>query len=104
HNDNLQARDNDSLSFSDVGNFTYSPISFLNLEGFLYFLPGLARLAGGKGSEYFLDKFLVYLDNDKRRAALSKAERIALFNYLLFIQKNISDCIEYNLDTEELGE
>ncbi|WP_199524814.1 hypothetical protein [Pseudoalteromonas sp. bablab_jr011] len=104
HERTLQHRDNESLSFNDVGIITYSPISFINLEGFLYFLPGLARLASAKGEYYFLDTFLIHLDNEERRKSLNADERRALLRYLLYLRGSIFDDIARNLDEESLDE
>ncbi|KAA3641836.1 MAG: hypothetical protein DWP95_06025 [Proteobacteria bacterium] len=100
----LQARNNDTISFRDVGNIAYSPISFINLEGFLYYLPGLARLAKGVGDEYFLDTFLIFFENKRRRNSLNLDERKALLYYLLDLKTSNSSSIEKNGDCEDLNE
>ncbi|MBU2891849.1 hypothetical protein KO495_00765 [Colwellia sp. D2M02] len=104
HDDTLLSKDNDTISFQDVGNIAYSPISFTSIEGFLYYLPGLARLATGTGEEYFLDTFLVYLENEERRNALNGNEKKALSKYLAYLGDSIQSEIQENLDTEDLVE
>lgn len=104
HNEALCAKDNDLITFKDVGNISYSPISFISISGFLYYLPGLARLASGTGDEYFLDTFLIYLDNNERRMALSREERQALAEYLIHLKDILLQSIQENLDEEDLDE
>lgn len=104
HEATLVSNDNDSISFMDVGNIAYSPIGFISVEGFLYYLPGLARLAAGTGEEYFLNNFLIYLENKQRRGALSQTEKKALADYLIKLKSTISDSIKENLDGEELDD
>jgi len=104
HEATLSSKDNDSISFKDVGNIAYSPIGFISIEGFLYYLPGLSRLAAGSGDEYFLDNFLVYFENEQRRNALNQQEKKALADYLVDLKSAISDSIQNNLDDEDLDE
>ena len=104
HDATLRASDNDSISFQDVGNIAYSPISFISIEGFLYYLPGLARLAGGIEDEYFLDTFLVYLECQERRNSLNEHERKTLSDYLVYLKETIIESIQENLDSEDLDE
>ncbi|GAB4190194.1 MAG: hypothetical protein Tsb002_17940 [Wenzhouxiangellaceae bacterium] len=104
HDATLRSKDNDTISFKDVGNVSYSPISFISVEGFLYYLPGLARLAGCDGDEYFLDTFLIYFDNPERRDALNDLERKVLSDYLIFLKESMSNSIQDNLDESDLDE
>lgn len=106
HDATLQRRNNDTISFSDVGNISNTPIFFITVEGFLYFLPGLARLASSAedDNEYFLDTFLTHLDNESRRSAMTKHERIALAKYLNKLKQEIGESIKLNLDEEDLDE
>lgn len=104
HEATLASKDIDSISFMDVGNIAYSPIGFISVEGFLYYLPGLARLITGTGEEYFLDNFLIYLENEQRRNALNQKEKKALADYLIELKSVIPDSIQDNLDGEDLDE
>lgn len=45
HDQTLLSRTPDTIAVEDVGNPGWDPISFITPEGFLYYLPGLARLA-----------------------------------------------------------
>jgi len=104
HEATLALKDNDSISFSDVGNIAYTPISFISIEGFMYYLPGLARLAAGSGDEYFMDTFLVHLDNPNRRDAFTTLEKRALSEYLIWLKSVLSESLEANLDGRDLDE
>ncbi len=104
HDATLRSRNNDTISFDDVGNISYTPISFMTVEGFLYYLPGLARLASDTDENYFLMNFLIHLDDEDRRNAMTAAEKIALASYLSDLKKGAFECIEYNFDHEDLDE
>jgi hypothetical protein len=104
HDATLCSKNNDTLSFGDVGNISYSPISFITVEGFLYYLPGLARLARDTGDNYFLMTFLIYLDDWERRNAMTEPEKRALASYLSDLKQYAFTSIEYNLDHEDMDE
>lgn len=104
HNETLRSRDLDSLSFNDVGSVGYSPIGYISLDGFLYYLPALARLANATGDKYFLDTFLIYMENKEWRIALTTSEREALVDYLVNLKISLADEIQKNNDERDLEE
>jgi hypothetical protein len=92
----------ENISFKELGNLSWNPISFSTIEGFLYYLPALARLAAGKGDKYFLDQFLIHVNDDARINAFTVLEKKALTKYLKWLSNEMGDEIEYNMDTEDL--
>jgi hypothetical protein len=98
----LLSNDNDSISFSLVGNMCTSPISSSSIEGILYYLPGLSRLSAGEGSEYFLDQLLVYVDDERFLTQLLPVEASAFKAYLEWLNLTKRSEIEKNGDDLEL--
>jgi len=74
HNQTLSAHTPESLSVDDVGNPGWDPICFATPSAYLYFFPGLARLAlTGSGRAFYLDQFVFHLSN--RLDLLDDSER-----------------------------
>lgn len=80
----------------------WNPISFSDVDGFLYYVPALAKLAEGSGDEYFLDQYLIHLDRDERIAAMNSSERAALRDHLEYLRDKLRDQIEFSVDLPAL--
>jgi hypothetical protein len=100
----LMKNDNESISFELVGRMGSSPMASSSIEGILYYLPGLARLSAGGGDDYFLDQFIVYIDDDRLMADLQVEEAKALREYLEWLSTTNSSEIERNGDDIDLND
>lgn len=100
--DLLRSFTRDNISFSELGNIAWNPISSANVEGFLYYMPALARLALGKGDKYFLDQFMIHVNKKERLRCMTEEEKDALRNFLVYLRHEIQLEIEENLDGNEL--
>jgi hypothetical protein len=49
HKETLRSHTLDTISLEQVGNAGWAPICFVTVEGFKYFMPGLARLVLARG-------------------------------------------------------
>lgn len=94
----------DDISFSELGNIAWNPISSVNIEGFLYYLPALARLALGKGDSYFVDQFLIHVDKQDRLGNMNQEEKSVFRDYLIWLSEEMESEIKENLDDEDLRE
>jgi hypothetical protein len=45
HDETLRSKDIDTLAIEDIGNAGWDPMCFVSPQGFVYYLPALARLA-----------------------------------------------------------
>ena len=64
HNQTLAGLQPESLQHEDVGQPGWDPFTFATPEAYLYFFPGLARLAAtGSGASFYLDRFAGQLHN-----------------------------------------
>jgi hypothetical protein len=96
HDETLRAATPDTIGLPELGNAGWDPICFISVEGFHYYMPALARLALGRGPEYYLDQFLGHLRWPPERIARMTADQRAALHHLL----------EYIFDTrfEEIEE
>ncbi len=99
--DLLSSHTPDTISFKELGNIAWNPISSISKDGFLYYLPALARLALGKGDEYFIDQFLIHVDQKERLDSMTLEEKDALRSFLMHLGKAMSNEILNNLDAED---
>lgn len=105
YDDILRTFDRDTIGFNEVGNLMWNPISDSSVEGFLYYLPALCRLSLVKDAEYyFVDQLLVYLTRDDCLDDMTKAETIALKEFLEWLKLRLFDEIELNRDHETIDE
>ena len=102
HDDTLRRHTRESISLMELGNPGWDPICFIEgPKAFQYYLPALARLAAGRGDEYYLDQFLFHL-NEGRITSMSASARIAVANFLRELIDVMPDEIDNSLDTDEL--
>ena len=85
HDAALRAATPGTIGLETLGNPGWDPICFITPEGFRYYLPGLARLALGRGGAYYLDQFLFHLTCPGRIDALTAAQRAAVLALLAHI-------------------
>ena len=64
HDATLQQYDNTSLPLDKVNNQAWDPVCFLTPEGFRYYYPRLCELAYGSGDDFYLESFLIHLENN----------------------------------------
>jgi hypothetical protein len=98
HEETLRAHTPDTISLEQVGNPGWDPICFVTIEGFKYFMPGLARLALARG---YIAEFLFQL-NDDRIAGFTIEQRHATRHLLEFIRDEMPDEVERWMAEEEL--
>jgi len=100
----LRSFTRENITFKELGNIAWNPISDATINGFFYYFPALSRLALGKGSEYFIDQFLIHVDNQDRLDNMSNEERQVFKDYLIWLQTEMKDELDENLDGEDLEE
>jgi hypothetical protein len=97
HDETLRAHDPATIGCEQLPP-AWDPMCFATVEGYLYYLPGLARLALGGGQHYFLDQFLFHLRTD-RICALRAAERRAVLRLLHhFLDERLDEVMDGDLD------
>jgi hypothetical protein len=101
HELTLQAVTPDTISLKEAGSPAWDPMCYVTDESFQYFMPGLARLALGKGDEYYLDQLLFHLDN--RLASLNTQQKNAVWNLLAHLYETMPEEIDNALDGDSLG-
>lgn len=101
HDETLRSHSPDTIGVNELGNPGWDPICFATPEGFNYYMPGLARLALGRGEQWYLGQFLCHLDA-RRIAGFSSEQRAAVLALLEHIRETMSDEVESSLDGEEL--
>jgi hypothetical protein len=98
HEHTLRAHTPDTISLEQVGHAGWDPICFVTIDGFKYFMPGLARLALGRG---YIAEFLFQL-NDDRIASFTKEQRLATGHLLEFIRDEMPGEVEQWMAEEDL--
>lgn len=101
HETVLQATSPQAVGLAEVGNPGWDPLSYVTDEAFRHLLPGLARLALGRGDEYYLDLFLFHLESG-RVNALSPAQARAVALLLEHVRETMADEIENEMNGPEL--
>jgi hypothetical protein len=109
HDELLRSRNQDTLTFDDVGNGGYDPICFILPEGFSYYFPALARLAlspldpkwGWYGPQLF---FHLTLDghHNIRWQQCSPEQRLAVRQLLEHILETRAELIDSYNCTDDL--
>jgi hypothetical protein len=102
HEDTMQSVAPDTVSLLQVGSPAWDPVCFLSNEAWCYFMPGLARLALGRGDDYYLDQFLYHLESG-RIEGLDSAQCEATGALLDHLYETMADEIEDNMDDKALG-
>ena len=85
HDQTLIDHTPDTISLDQLGFPGWDPICFISVPGYLYYFPGLSRLALEHTDDY-LDQFLFSL-NHERVEAMTPMQRAAVLTLLEFIQK-----------------
>ena len=98
HEETLRAHTPDTIGLEQVGNAGWDPLCFVTIAGFKYFMPGLARLAVGRG---YIAEFLFQL-NDDRIAGFTIEQRLATLQLLEFIRDEMPDEVEKWMAEDEL--
>lgn len=101
HHQELAPHTPTTIRREHLGHPGWDPITFTTDEAFLYYLPGLARIAAtARGDQYYLDQFLSHL---RRRASLlTREERHALADLLRRLRTSLARDIELAGDEDEL--
>jgi hypothetical protein len=100
HDETLRARTPDTIAATDLPP-AWDAICFATLDAYLYYLPGLARLALGRGDAYTLDQFLFHM-RAERVLAFSGSERRAVRRLLEAIADHRLDAVHPS-DVDLLG-
>lgn len=100
HDETLRAHTPETIGVEELGNAGWDPICFITDQGFLYYLPAMARLALGAGDVYYLDQFLFHLPG--RIGAMSPAQRKAVHELLEYLFETRFDEIGRYGDLENL--
>lgn len=92
-----------TIGLGELGNAGWDPICFATQEAYAYYLPGLARLALGRGSEYYLEQFLFHL-NAERVQHLTQSQRVAVAGFLEHLAATRLDEPDFRFDLPALRE
>jgi hypothetical protein len=103
HDDTLQGCDPEYISLDEVGNPGWDPICFINPQGFLYFMSGLARLAlVFTDDSYYIGQFIFHL-NSERIEAMTEEQKEAVHDLLCYIRIRHKVTISDNFDLDQLS-
>jgi hypothetical protein len=102
HEATMQSVTPESVSLTQVGSPSWDPVCFITDEAYRHFMPGFARLALGRGDDYYLDQFLFHLESG-RIEVLDLAQCGAISPLLDHLYETMSDEIEKNMDDKTLG-
>ena len=103
HDAVLRTHTPNSIGFTELGNPGWDPMCFVRTDGYLYYLPALARLALGTGEECYLDQFRFHL-NVERVLAMTLEQRRAVLHLLEHLREQRRDEIEVDCDLGDLNE
>jgi hypothetical protein len=71
HDKTLRDHTPDTIGLNELGNMGWNPLCFTTVEGYLYYVPGLARLAlDSQNNGSYVQQFMFEL----------RSERLAVFN------------------------
>jgi hypothetical protein len=101
HDATLLAYTPDTISLEQVGNPGWNPICFVNTQGFHYFMPGLARLALGRGTEFYLGQFLFHLRSDQIKT-FNHTQHEAVLAFLEYVHDKMREEIEGHCEMKTL--
>ena len=102
HEDTMQSVTPESVSLTQVGSPSWDPVCFITDEAYSHFMPGFARLATGRGDDYYLDQLLFHLESG-RIEALDALQCEAVSALLDHLYESMADEIEENMDEKTLG-
>ncbi len=97
HDELLRSHTANTIRLSEVGNVGFNPISEVDTAGYLYYMPGLARVLLGAGGEEYLFLFLCQL-RPERIAALTPDQREVVARLLIHVRDTRGDAIEFDRD------
>ncbi len=93
HEDTLQQVTPITISLKEVGSPAWDPLCGVKPAAFQYLMPGLARLAMGKGDSYYLDQFMFHLESFQIDE-FNPAQSQAVLNLLWFLFETMPEEIE----------
>jgi hypothetical protein len=93
HEETLQGVTPETITLKEVGSHGWDPLCGTTPDAFQYFMPGLARLAFGKGDNYYLDSLLFHLES-LQLDHFDKAQKEAVLNLLWFLYETMPDEID----------
>ncbi|MBE9554217.1 MAG: hypothetical protein IMF05_12215 [Proteobacteria bacterium] len=102
HEEIMQTVTPETVSLDQVGKLAWDPVCYLTDEAWRYFVPGLARLALGRGDGYYLDQFLYHLESG-RIDCLNAEQCRALSALMDHLYETMAGEIEENMDDKVLG-
>jgi hypothetical protein len=101
HDSTLLAHTPDTITLEQVGNPGWDPICYVDTQGYHYYMPGLVRLALGRGSEFYLGQFLSHL-SPSRIEAFNPDQRLAMLAFLEYERDTMLQEIEDNSELKAL--
>jgi hypothetical protein len=99
HEETLAKLTPETIGLNDVDSPAWDPMTSASDTCYQYFMPGLVRLALGKGEEYYLDRLLFHLDSG-RIDAMDSAQKSALVDFLWFVYEANPE----EVDSKHLGD
>ncbi len=93
HEETLQQVTPASVSLKEVGSPAWDPLCGIKPEAFQYLMPGLARLAMGRGDRYYLDQFMFHLESFQIDG-FDTVQTQAILNLLWFLFETMPEEIE----------
>lgn len=103
HENTMQSVTPEIVSLDQVGGPAWDPVCFITDEAYSHFMPGFARLALGRGAEYYLDQYLFHLASG-RIGALDIAQCETVSALLDHLYETMAEEIEENMDDGTLGQ
>lgn len=109
HDELLRSRDIHTLRIEDVGNPGWNPICFISPEGFVYYLPALARLSLAEpdyAHGWYGGQLLWHLCYDghqnKLWLACTPEQRLSVVELLRHIGETRASLVDSELHTDDL--
>jgi len=107
HDNTLQQRNPETIGLEELGSPGWDPICFINIQGFLYYFPALARLAlEGTGDSYYLDQFLFHISYDGPRnirwQACNQQQRNLVVELLETVLEQRAEEVEEMMNADDL--
>lgn len=107
HDETLRSHTPDTIGMDELGNPGWDPICFITVPGYLYYMPGFARLAmepqqldcahPGPSWRHYLGQFLIHLSDD-RTTDFDAPQAAATLRLLEFIRDQIEAEIEQGVE------
>ena len=99
----FRSRTVENLKPEDMGRSgLWDPVGFLSAQGFLYYLPALARFGCGRGERYCLGDLLFAL-NLERIAAMSPSQRETTQRFISELGSHLADEPDSRFDRKDLA-